>query len=240
MLRERRPAFERELEFNFLYQNDPDAMHLLLSLLENKSSYINLRPKYTCTVRVLKRLKREFRKRRDAEFVIQTFRKVVNDDLNRIDLAIYIKGYEWGYRSSHWTDMLERMALRKVSMDTLYYDRILFHSSDDPDILTIKQSAFTLINRNEKDNHYFKRVVGAYLEEMVKDKIFHFNDHFDRQIALDLDRPGGYIYAGEMLSEEELQRAYKIISQSLYEGINQVFKKAAWYGINDAVLNRYR
>jgi hypothetical protein len=59
-------AIQRALENNFLYRNDEDSLHVLLSLLENEYRVKKLKPKYTCMRSIARSIRRVLRNRQDA------------------------------------------------------------------------------------------------------------------------------------------------------------------------------
>ena len=84
---------EEGLENRFLYQNDPDSMHILLSMIDHRQKLANLQPGYRLMEQMSKSLNRSLRYRKDRDYIVSAIKKLINDDVNRFELAVFLKGY---------------------------------------------------------------------------------------------------------------------------------------------------
>ena len=74
---------EDGLENRFLYQNDPDSMHMLLSMIDHRQKLANLQPGYRLMEQMSKSLNRSLRYRKDRDYIVSAIKKLINDDVNR-------------------------------------------------------------------------------------------------------------------------------------------------------------
>ena len=73
---------EEGLEESFLYENDPDSLHILLSIIEHGHRFHHFQPHYQLMKNLSGSLKRILKERRDRELILLAIKKVLNDDIN--------------------------------------------------------------------------------------------------------------------------------------------------------------
>lgn len=230
---------EEGLEYRFLYDNDPDSIHLLLSLLNHRFQHSNIKPRYQLMKRIGTSLKRVLRTRKDREFIIQAIRKRINDDVNRFEMAIFLKGYSAGFKASSFVDRMERLALVEYSPEQLARMNQLFQSCKAGKVMGLQSAVFRYIKLETNGLQNARRLSNLYAKKVLRRKIYGLNDALDTQIVLDFDHLSRLKVEEERLNVRELTFIYSKINHYLYNNISKVYKYAYWNGINDAVLERY-
>ena len=230
---------EKALEHNFLYESDADAMHILLSMLDHRHRYHNLKPSYRLMKRLNTALKRSLRDRKDRDYIILALRRLVNDDVNRFELSVVIDAYSKGYRSDYWVDQLERCALELYSPDELSRMRDLFQCTKQGKAMGLKSDLFYSLKENSRYFSDLKHLTSAYCRRVLRYKIYRLNENIDKQIVLDFEDLSRLRVEENNLTIRELHHIYNKCNQYLYNNVTKVYKDAFWNGVNDAVLERY-
>lgn len=230
---------EEGLEESFLYENDPDSLHILLSIIEHGYRFHHFQPHYRLMKNLSGSLKRILKERRDRELILLAIRKVLNDDINRFELAIEIKGYTQGMQDLRLIDALERIALETYSVDELASCPLLFHKAKSGKAMGVQAEAFRLMHEDENKSKDLHRLSNFYCRKLLKKKIYHLNDYLDRQIVLDFDHPDQLKSEEGALTIRDLNLIYNKLNRYLFTNVTKLYKHAYWDGINDAVLERY-
>lgn len=234
-------SIQKVLENNFLYNNDADSLHVLMSLLENEYRMKKLKPKYTCMRSIARSIRREMRHRSDAKDVVQTITRLLNDDINRLEFAVYVKGYSMGYQDKAWADKLETVTLSYLPVEDLYNRTTLFHTRVNSDILVLKTH---LLDELEDSVPYFRQLgifATKYCEKKFRNKIMRLNIYHNKQLILwqDPNAQRAGFSEPSILVKDDLERIYQRIVRAFSKSIAKLYKEAYWYGVNDRVISRY-
>ncbi len=229
----------KSLEYNFLYNNDLNSMHLLLSMLENEVRLKKLRPKYICMTSIKRSLKRTLKYRRDRDLIIRTVNKLINDDVNRLELSIYIESYSSGYQEDEWANKLESLAVKTLPLEDICQKSILFNESKNPEVVKLRNELYNHLDSDNILNDRIKRIAFTYCEKVIKKKIYSINDNLDRQLMISYNDSDKIVNDEEFLTIPELTNIYQKLMTSYIKSILRIYRSSYWYGINDRVLNRY-
>ena len=234
-------AIQRALENNFLYRNDEDSLHVLLSLLENEYRVKKLKPKYTCMRSIARSIRRVLRNRQDAREIVATLTRILSEEINRLEFAVYLEGYSLGYQDKDWTDRLEMATLEQIPVEDLYNRQSLFHTRLNSDLLVLKNR---LIDQIEEHTPNYKRLsvlTSKYCEKRVYRKVMKLHTYLHKQLVLWQDDRSERMAITEpaILVTGELERIYERIVRAYAKSIQKLFKEAYWYGLNDRVISRY-
>lgn len=232
-------CIEKELEYSFLYNNDSDSMHLLLSILDHRHKYNNLRPRYVLMKKLSTSLKRAIYLRKDRESVIRALKKLVNDDINRFELAVVVEVYAKGLVDHDWINRVERLALEEFSVEELCQMSTLYQKSKAGKAMGMKSQIFHDLKIATDGFKELKKLTTIYCREVLKKKIYRLNDYMDKQIVLDFDNLQNLKLEENNLTIRDLNHIYNKVNKYLYNNITKVYKESYWNGINDAVLERY-
>ena len=231
----------KDLEYEFLYNKNPNSMYFLLSIYRNELNINKFKPIYTSSRNVKKALNRLLKYRTDSKFIIDAISRLINDDLNRIELYLFLEAYVLGYKDIESANKLENFVIinypdLKLSNKKMF----LLHHSKVDDVLKLKEELVGNVIGRKNFNGYLKKVIFQYCEKIIKSKIFKLNVYLNKQYKFYYDR-SGEIFMGEepFLNSVELYKIYNKIRKCLFRSIVKTSKEAGWHGINDKVLNRY-
>ncbi len=230
--------FEQSLEYQFLYNDDPNSIFILLSWLDNRNLYDNLIPKYSVGKALATGLRRSLGEREDKEAIIDAILRLIGDDLNRLELAFIIKAYRKGYYDSRKIDSLERLALNHFHPNELMDRKVLFHNSKSHEVKNFKDDLNKCICSHE-DICNMEDYVTLFLEKNCKKKIFNVNYYINKQIVVDYSNLGMLRVEGQNLTIKELELIYNKVLYYVNRSLKTAYKNQYWYAINDAVLKRY-
>lgn len=230
---------EEGLEYRFLYDDDFDSMHLLLSIIDHEHKLSNIQPQYQLMKRLGTSLKRMLKARKDRDYIIQAIRKRINDDVNRLELAVFIKGYANGLHASFYVDRMERLALSEWDEAELSQRHQLYHTAKSGKVMGLQSAVFRYIKMETHELENARQLSNIYSKRVLRRKIYSLNDVLDTQIVLDFEHLTHLKVEEEKLTMKELTCIYSKICHYLYNNIAKVYKYAYWDGVNDAVLERY-
>lgn len=234
-------VMQRALENNFLYRNDEDSLHVLLSLLENEYRVKKLKPKYTCMHAIARSIRRVLRNRQDAKEIVATLTRILSEEINRLEFAVYLEGYSLGYQDKEWTDRLEMATLEQIPLEDLYNRQSLFHARLNSDILVLKNRLMDQIEDQVLQYRRLALLTGKYCDKKIHRKVMRLNSYLHKQLMLwqdeETERAG--IREPAILVTEELERIYERVVRAYAKSIQKLFKEAYWHGLNDRVISRY-
>lgn len=233
-------AIRKTLQDNFLYRNDEDSLQILLSLFENEYRVNKLTPKYTCMPAVSRSVRRVLRTRGHSKEVMQAVTGVLNDDVNRLEFAVYLEAYTAGYQDISWANQLEEHTLAFLPIEDLFHRNTLFHTRLNSDILVLKNRLMDAIDESKTYSQLGQRT-SRYCEKVVKHKIQRLNTYANKQLVLWQDEQSGSAGYTEpaFIVQGDLDRIYARVVRAFAKSIQKLYKEAYWYGVNDRVLNRY-
>lgn len=237
-MQEKSLDFEKSLEYQFLYNDDPNSIFLLLSWLDNKNLCNNLVPKYSVTKALLTGLRRSIRGRDDKKAIVDAINKLVSDDLNRLELAFSIKAYRKAYDDYKAIDKLERLVLRYYQPKELLHKESLFHDSKADFVDKFKSQLLNQLIKNKDipNNEYHANL---FLDNNIKSKIYRINYTMDKQVVVDYSNADILRVEGKNLSINELKHIYDKVKFYINRSLKISYVNQYWYALNDAVLSRY-
>lgn len=229
------------LLYNFLYNSDIDSIHILLNLYDIEINMINLYPKYRCTKEIRKRIRKVLFPRKNRQLISNNLSMLLHEDIDRLELSLYLEGYKDGYYDNKWVNIIEDEAIDQFSVEELYGKSFLFHYDIyRKDIYKIVKDFNHELDLKEKKTSYLHNIIDTYCQKVIKKKIYDLNLHIDKQLAIDYDMNKLNIQEEEsMLSMRELNNIYKAVIRTINNNMINTYKEAYWFGINDRVLNRY-
>lgn len=96
------------LKYKFLFNNDINCMHILLNLYELENNINNIFPKYISIRRLRKNIRKALRDRRGNDLIAYNLGELIHEDINKLELLIYIEGYKAGYLNKKHVNVLEK------------------------------------------------------------------------------------------------------------------------------------
>ncbi len=232
-------TLKEELKAKFLFQDDVDSLYLLLSLIEKDYNCNTLKPKYNCTKKIVRTINRFFKDRDDADAITSACIKILNEDLSRMEFAIYLEAYSKGYDDLHAVNLLENYALTKIPSKNIKNRKKLFHSYKNKETKEIKNFIISSIDNYKDFENYLKEMINKYCEKVIKQNVYSLNKYLDKQLLFKFDGVNTYIVEERFLTRFELEQLYNKILKTYLLSIRRLAKDAIWYGVNDRVLSRY-
>ena len=230
---------EKDLEYSFLYKNDPESLHILLSMIEHRYQNYNMYPKYQLMKKISISLKRFLSKRRDREYIVQAVRRLINDDISRFELYIVLEAYYEGYRDAFWVNKLERLAIEEYDEDQLMMKKSLYQHDKCGKALGIKSILFHELKIKTLNFQELHQISSIYGKRVLKKKLYCLNDYIDKQMIIDFTDSPQIKLEEKNLTVHQLKKIHHKCNQYLYNNVAKIFKESYWNGLNDAVLSRY-
>jgi hypothetical protein len=201
----------------------------------------NICPKYISTNEIRKKVKKVLKNRKDKQLISNNIALLIHEDIDRLELILYLEGYKNGYYHSKWVNILEDEAIKHYSVDEIYEKNFLFHyDTSTKDIKKVKDNFELEIDDEEKETAYLHNFINTYCEKVVKRKIFNLNMYIDKQLTIEYNHDKMDIQEeGSYLSTNELNKIYKLVVKTIIKNTIRMYKDASWFGVNDKVLNRY-
>lgn len=230
------------LKYNFLFNNDINCIHILLNLYDLESNIRNIFPKYVSLRNLRKNIKRALRKLKGNQLIAMNLSNLIHEEINRLELFLYLEGYKMGFTSSKFVNELEMITLKYNPLEYLYASKYLYHCDiNNLDILELKRSINKELNQEEKENNNLSSLIRKYTREIIKPKVFSLNKYLDKQMTIDYNSDNiNFKEDIALLTKEDLNNIYTELVRVVLGSGFKLYKDAYWYGLNDRVLKRYR
>lgn len=217
-----------KLEYNFLYKNDLNSIHILLNLYDLDKDIRNIYPKYISINRLREDITRLFKHRDDKNFISSSVASLLHEDINRLELYIYLEGYKEGYFNRCLANTLESITIKYLSIDKLYRREHLHHNNTNIyEVYNLQMEIYDMLERNREETEIYETVT-TYYERLIEPKLDSINEY----IVKDKDE--------DILDQEEMDLLRDCSLEVLMKNIRQLYRESYWYGLNDRVLKRYR
>lgn len=231
----------RGLRDKFLFSNDINSIYILLALYDLEENISSIYPKYMSKNDIKKKIKNVLINRDDSEIISRSLSDIIHEDINRLELCFYLEGYKHGFTNKKWANILEKKALDFYGLEELYRRTHLFHFNTS-DKLTgdLKRRCKREIDNRERRDRYIETLVYTFTNKIIKKKIIGLDNYINKQLRMDFDYQD--IKIGEekhYLQDEEVDKVYLTIVNSLIKKMKIIYKEAYWYAVNDKVLGMY-
>lgn len=228
------------LLYNFLYNGDINSIHILLNLYDIEANITNVYPKYRCTKEIRKKIKKLLFPRKDRQLISNNVTMLVHEDIDRLELTLYLKSYYIGFNDNKWVNLLEDEALKQYSEEELYKKNFLFHYDiSKKEVNYVFNSLEEYLDNKERETKYLSDLIYSYCDKIIKKKIYNLNLFIDKQLTIDYSENPN-IHEEPLVTYDQLNRIYKLLVKSIYKNMIRTHKEAYWFGLNDRVLNRYQ
>ncbi len=230
------------LIYKFLYKNDINCIHILLNLYDLEENITNICPKYITINNLKKRMNSFLRTRKDNYFISLKLGQLIHEEINRLELFIYLEGYRHGYFNNCCANLLEKITLKNIPVEKLYNFKYLYHfDTNIQDVIDFKKQINKEIQEKEKTDRYLYDKIIKYSNFLLKSKIFNLNNFLDKQLTIDYNSNKYKIKDDEeILNLDELNNIYRETVKVVLKNCLDLYKESYWYGLNDRVLKRYR
>lgn len=230
------------LKYNFLFNKDINCIHILLNLYEIENNINNIFPRYISMHKLRKAIRKLLKDKKGNHLIAYNLSELVHEDVNRLELFLYIEGYKYGYLSNKATNGLENLAVGHYTVPELYNLKYLFHFEDkDKEITDYKKSIFYELEMRELNSNKLKDLIEEYCDTIIRSKVCNLNKHLDKQLTLSMNYQDLDIKEDtSKLTEIELTEIYHEVFDIILKNGYDIFKEAYWYGLNDRLLKRYK
>ena len=230
------------LKYNFLYKNDINSIHMLLNLYDLEENITNIYPKYVSINYLKKHIGRFLKEKKGNHLISLNLGQLIHEDINRLELYIYLEGYKKGYFDKLWVNSLEQAAIKNISFEQLYNISYLYHFDiKTKQIIEIRDKVDSDITMKEKSTNELQKTVDSYCKNIIRHKVLNLNKYLDKQLTIEYNSNMYNIKEdNSLLTLEELSNIYKEIVKVVSRNGLKLYKDAYWYGLNDRVLERYR
>jgi hypothetical protein len=230
------------LKHNFLFNNDLNSIHILLNLYDIEDNIRNIFPKYVSIKFLRNHITRFLKDRRGNQLIALNLGELVHEDINRLELLLYLEGYKDGYVNVKEVNDLEKITVKSYSLNELYYRKYLFHFEfSSEDVAKLKDELFNKLNQKENTSNRLQDLINDYFENIIKTKVFSLNKYLDKQLTLDYESNFVTITEDDtLLTNDDLTKLYNEVNKIISRNGMRLYKDAYWNGVNDRVLKRYK
>lgn len=230
------------LKHNFLYNKDANCIHMLLNLYDLEENIRNIYPKYISIKYLRSHIAKFFKDRAGNQMIAKNLGELIHEDINRLELFLYMEGYKYGFYNKPMANSLESLTIKYYSIEELYSLKYLFHfENTNEEILEFKESIYAKLEHDDCQNSYLYDGIKNYISVIIKTKIFSLNKYLDKQLTIDYSSNLGNIKEDStLLTKEDLNGIYNEVFKIVIKNGMKLYKDACWNGLNDKVLKRYR
>ena len=231
-----------KLKYKFLFNNDINCIHILLNLYDLENNINNIFPNYISINNLRKNISKLLIDRRGNHLIAYNLGEVIHEDINRLELFLYLEGYKYGFLDNKDVNQLEDITIKYYSIPDLYNMKYLFHfNTKEEEIREFKNRFFDNIEKEEKTNKRLNAIMTKYISNIIQPKVFSLNKYLDKQLSIDIGLDGPNIKEDEtLLTFDELKTIYDEVLRIILKDGYRIYLKACWNGLNDRVLKRYR
>lgn len=230
------------LKYNFLFNNDINCIHILLNLYDLENNINNIVPNYISMSYLRKNISKLLKDRRGNHLIAYNLGEIIHEDINRLELFLYLEGYKYGFLNNKVANQLEDITIKFYSISDLYNMKYLFHfNTKEEKIIEFKNRLFEDIEKDEKKHNRLNNIIIKYVSSIIKPKIYSLNKYLDKQLSIDIGQDGPNIKEDEtLLTLDELKTIYEEVVRIILSDGRKTYRNASWNGLNDRVLKRYR
>lgn len=230
------------LKHNFLYNSDINCIHILLNLYDIEDNIRNIFPKYVSIKYLRVHISKVLKKRRGNQLIAMNLVELIHDDINRLELYLYLEAYKQGFFNKKEVDKLEGLTVKYYKIDILYSLKYLFHfETNINEVLKFRHNIYEDLKIDEDNNKKIYESITKYTTNIIKAKVFSLNKYLDKQLTIDYNSNMGNIKEDEtLLTKNDLNRIYREVLKIVIKNGIKLYKDAYWNGLNDSVLNRYK
>lgn len=226
------------LKQNFLYRGDIDSLKSLMSFYDINMGVQNIFPKYVSMGILRSKIARAIAYRSDAHCISRSLSLQIHEDINRLELYIYLDGYIQGFNNSNQANSLEKEALKYYKSKDLAKKKYLFQFKNlNRDLRIFKKRLRSELIKKERRTGKVLATVFEFSNKLIKDKTYSLNKYVDRQ--LEINNEGINAESG-MIFKEDLNIIYKETFKFILNTCSNLYIDAYWNGLNERVLKRYR
>ncbi|HCO19376.1 hypothetical protein [Gudongella oleilytica] len=230
------------LKHNFLFKNDLNSIHILLNLYDIEDNIRNIFPKYVSIKFLKNSITRILKERRGNQLIALNLGELLHEDINRLELLLYLEGYKDGFINIKEANKLEDLTVKTYPINELYYQKYLFHFESGPDnVEAFKEEVFSSLEQQEEESGHIINLIEQYCDKIIRAKVYSLNKYLDKQLTINYSDEYTHIAEDDsLLTLDELSNIYMEVVKIINRNGMRLYKDAYWNGLNDRVLKRYR
>lgn len=229
------------LEYNFLYLKDSVAFDIFISSLSIEQRGFNVRFRQAIFNKISKSLDVFYKNRSDKEYIKSAVKKLVYDDINRLEIVLAVDSYIYGKKSNVFANEVENYFL-------LNYPNLKISKKQKLIVRKLSSKDYRFRNRviNNVIDYYnlnkkFEEKTNEFFENVIKEYIFNLNNYIVKQLKLEFKGNNYYVLQKEkFLTKKDLENLYNHIYKFFMEHLHKTSRIFIWYGLNDKVTSRYK
>ena len=190
---------------NFLYNNETDCINILLNIYNIEESIENIFPRYVSLENLRLDIIKLYKEKRGIELIARNLSSLIHDDINRLELYLYLEGYRRGFNSSKLINKLEMIALNYLSIEELYSRKKLYnYEFKNKDVVIFKKELFKCLRRDRFTRSYISSIVRGVDKNLLRKKISNLYKKILKFLYVD---------------------GYRILTNGYWDGINDKVMK---------------
>lgn len=231
-----------KLKYNFLFNNDINCIHILLNLYDLENNINNIVPNYISLNNLRRNISKLLKDRRGNHLIANNLGELIHEEINRLELYLYLEGYKYGFLNKKDANKLENVTIKYYSIPDLYNMKYLFHyNTNEEEVLKFKDTFLDNVEKESKSNKRLQDIIMEYAKKIIQTKIYSLNKYLDKQLSIDVSLNNGNIKDDEtLLTLDELKNIYDEVLRIILKDGKRIYQNACWDGLNDRVLKRYR
>lgn len=229
------------LNYNFLYNKDINCIHILLNLYDLEINISNIYPKYISLKNLRKSISRTLKGRKGKELISKNLSDLIHEDINRLELFLYLEGYKLGFQDNKKANLLEKLIIKSFKIKELEKLKYLFQLDNNEKIIEFKNSIFSDSAESDDKFHLINKLVSVYCINIIKPKILSLNKYIDKQLIIEYDSENIMIVEdAPLIIKDDLIDIYNAVYKIIMENGLDLLKDSYWNGLKDKVLKRYK
>lgn len=226
------------LKCNFLYNADCDSLDSLINIYDVNININNFFPVYSSIKKLRNKTESILLYREDRNEIASSLAKLIHEDVNRLELYLYLEGYIKGHADGNSANLLEKYTLKYYLPLKLRSRKFLFqYDKSHEDINNIKYFVFQMIKNEEKKTRRNYSIIFEFIHTVLRDKIYNLNKYVDKQQIL---KENGIVDSDGIITKEDLNLIYRETFKFILKKCSTLYFDAYWNGVNERVLKRYR
>lgn len=234
-------SVKEDLEYSFLYLKDSVAFDIFISSLGIEQRGFNLRFRQAIFNKIMNSLDSFYHERTDKEYIKSAIKKVIYDDINRLEILLLVNAYIYGNLSSCFANDVENYFFIAYPNMKITTDQRLIKKNLSSKDYRFRNKIINKVINFYKINEEFETRIEKFFENEIKSKILNLNNYTAKQLKLEIKSENYFILQKEnFLTKRDLKNLYIHIRKVLFENLLKTSRRFIWYGLNDKVLSRYK
>lgn len=229
------------LNYNFLYNKDINSIHILLNLYDLEINIRNIYPKYLSLKNLRRSISRILKGKSGRALISKNLSDLIHEDVNRLELFLYLEGYKLGYQDNKKANLLERLLVNSCKISELDNLKYVLQLDSNEKIVKFKNQLYVDLDQDNNEIHAINEEVSKYCTNLINPKILSLNKHIDKQLIMRYDSENIMITEDTpLIIKDDLIDIYNAVYKVIMKNSKRLLREAYWNGIKDKILKRYK